>query len=103
MPIEPSEVELIIQLYLQKLMPNLTDHKGEAEALSKEIEIVVRPVIEKLERDKNTAEHELDLAQGELYCEQQYCTELREQIEDMEEDEEWDKMVKQFWYYCERT
>ncbi len=103
MPIEQSEAEKLIQLHLQKIAPNLTDHKGKAEELCQKIHALLKPSIDRLQHRAQDAERELDECQEALRAERDGIQDMEQEIEDLEGQAEYDKMVKQFWYYCERS
>ena len=100
MPIEQSEVEKIIQLYLQKLVPNLSDHEGQATLLSMKLEEVIKPVIDKLQERASWAEKERDDLVDELESEQHTSADLREQLEEIEIARERARLIKIFEECC---
>lgn len=94
MPIEPSEAERIICKYLCK---------ERAEALSEELEALLKPVLDAKQQQISMLEIELDSCQDKLNSAVLEAEQLREELEELEKAEEWSNMAKQFWHYCERT
>lgn len=100
MPLEQSEVEKIIQLYLQKLVPNNSCHKARAEELAKELEVVVRPVIDRLKEKLRWMEQEKFDVVEELESEQGTSADLRQELEEIETEKQYAELIKIFEECC---
>jgi hypothetical protein len=96
MPIEPSEIELLLKHYFS---PYCDKYRA---VVLKALEDLIRPVIANLECRVTEAVQELDDCQNELADEQNYKEELVGEIEELEGDKEWENMVATFWKLCEK-
>lgn len=83
----------------------LRDHVGEEEALkiASMIDKRIKAACDRVECDISTAEDRADELEDRVDEAEYECKEAREELQEELRDVEWEKMVKQYWYYAERT
>lgn len=81
-------------------MPNDSCHKARAEELAKLLEAVVKPVIDKLNQQLRWMEQEKADVVDELESELNISADLREELEQIETEKEYAKLIKIFEECC---
>lgn len=97
MGVEPSVVDRILIKHCYGAP------KEDREACAKALKEVFKDYETKTSNRISDLEIQVDEYEESLVEAREAKEEMEAEVEDWEQSEAWDKMVNQFWHYCERT